>query len=284
VQVGPILNFVLLTYALTWTFFIAAAAILHEGASTDPALGAVQVLVFAGTMAPALVALAITAHGGGISRTMALFDRVFRWQTGARWYVFAVGYIAAIRLAAAITHRVMTGAWPPLDPQPFGIIIGSIIISTPFQSGEEIGWRGYALPLLAKRFGFARGSVLLGLIWACWHLPLFFLSVAGNNEYGQSFPVWALGVTALSVAFMWLYTQTGGSLLLTMLMHSAVNNIPHFVPSAAANARNTFTLHASPVAWLTALFLWIPAGWFLIRTRRFELSNDKHFLFQGKPT
>ncbi len=98
--------------------------IARGSVEADPALGAVQVLVFAGTMAlAALVALAITAHGGGISRTMALFDRVFRWQTGARWYVFAVGYIAAIRLAAAITHRVMTGAWPPLDPQPFGIII-----------------------------------------------------------------------------------------------------------------------------------------------------------------
>jgi membrane protease YdiL (CAAX protease family) len=266
-QVAPLLNFVLLTYAVTWTLFITAVAISHGTAPTGQTLATVQgLLVFVGTIAPALVALVITARAAGVWR--ALFHRVFQWRAGARWYMFALSYVAAIRLTVAITHRLITGTWPPLSQQPFGAIMGAIVISTPFQSGEEIGWRGYALPLLAERIGFARGSVVLGLIWACWHLPLFFLRTPGNDEYGQSFPVWALGVTALSVAFAWLYTHSDGSLLLTMLMHSAVNNIPHFAPSAVANARNTLSLHASLVTWLTALFLWIPATYFLIRMRR----------------
>jgi membrane protease YdiL (CAAX protease family) len=270
VQVGPILNFILLTYAVTWTFFISAGAIAHETAPTDGLASVPALLVFFGTITPALVALVITARAAGTSTAWALFRRVFQWQAGPRWYVFAVSYMATIKLAVALAHRMMTGSWPPFDRQSFGIIIGSIIISTPFQSGEEIGWRGYALPLLAQRIGFARGSVLLGLVWACWHLPLFFLPIPGNDEYGQSFPVWALGVTALSVAFVWLYTNTNGNLLPTMLMHSAVNNIPHFLPSAVANARNAFSLHASLLSWLTTLFLWIPGAYFLIRMRRME--------------
>ncbi len=245
---------------------------LQTPASTDRTL-VVPGLLFLGTIAPALVALAITARAVGMSTAEALFHRVFQWHAGARWYVFAVSYMAAIKLAVAVAHRMLTGSWPLFDQRSFSIIVGSIIVSTPFQSGEEIGWRGYALPLLAERIGFARGSVLLGLIWAFWHLPLFFLPVPGNDEYGQSFPVWALGVTALSVAFVWLYTHTDGSLLLTMLMHSAVNNIPHFSQSAVANTRHIFTLHASAVAWFTALFLWIPAAYFLTRMKRIELSR-----------
>jgi hypothetical protein len=71
--------------------------------------------------------------------------------------------------------------------------------------------------------------------------------------YGQSFPVWALGVTALSVAITWLYAHTNESLLLVMVMHSAVN---------------PFALSPSLVAWLTAAFLWVTAVYILVRMPR----------------
>jgi membrane protease YdiL (CAAX protease family) len=230
-------------------------------------------LVFVGTMAPGSVAIAITARTGGTPRITALLDRLFLWRVGARWYLFAIGYMASIKLATALAHRMMTSLWPRLDYQSWATVITALIISTPFQAGEEIGWRGYALPELAERIGLARGSVVLGMIWACWHLPLFFLSVAGNNEYGQSFPVWALGVTGLSVGFAWLYAHTGGSLFLTMLMHSAVNNIPHFAFTPAPNTRNTFSIDATLLLWLSALFLWIGAACLLPGMWRLQLSR-----------
>ncbi len=117
----------------------------------------------------------------------------------------------------------------------------------------------------------SRASVLLGLIWACWHLPLFF--VPGIDNYGQSFPIFVLGVTALSVAITWLYAHTNGSLLLTMLMHSAVNQTLGIVPSAVANAANPFALSASLAAWLTGAFLWITAVYFLVRMPKAELPR-----------
>jgi membrane protease YdiL (CAAX protease family) len=275
IHVRALLKFFSLTYAVSWTFFITAIAISRGTASTDQTLVAVRgILVFVGTVSPALVALLLTVRVGGISATRALLLRAFQWRARVRWYLFAVSYMAAIKLAVAITHRMAIGSWPQFDRQPFGMIMLAIIVSTPFQSGEEIGWRGYALPLLGERVGFSRGSVFLGVMWACWHLPLFYLKVPGNNEYGQSFPVWGLGVTALSVAFAWLYTHTNGSLLLTMLMHSAVNNIPHFVPSNVADEKNIFSLHASSVAWLTALLLWITAAYFLVRMRHIDLAGE----------
>jgi membrane protease YdiL (CAAX protease family) len=146
------------------------------------------------------------------------------------------------------------------------VIVLAILVSTPVQAGEEIGWRGYALPRLAARFGLGRASLLLGLIWACWHLPQFFIPEA--DTYGQSFFVFVLQVTALSVAMAWLYAHTNGSLLLVMLMHAAVNNSKDIVPSGAAGAANTFGLTASTMAWLTVTMLWIGAAWFLVRMPR----------------
>src|SRR5207249_10643085 len=134
------------------------------------------------------------------------------------------------------------------------------------QAGEEIGWRGYALPRLAERFGLGGASVLLGLLWASWHLPLFF--VAGADTAGQSFPVYLLQVTALSVAMAWLYAHTRGSLLPVMLMHAAVNNTKDIVPSADPTATNPWALSHSLVAWMTLALLWLCAGYFLLQMRK----------------
>ena len=109
------------------------------------------------------------------------------------------------------------------------------------------------------------------LIWSAWHLPIFFLP--GADKYGQSFPVWTLQVVALSVAITWLYAHTNGSLLLTMLMRSAVNQTVGIVPSANVNPGNPLTLSVSLVMWLTAAFLWITALYFLVTMPKTELSR-----------
>ncbi len=215
-----------------------------------------------------LVALGVTARENGIPATQALLRRVFEWRMDGRWYLFAVGYMAVIKLTVALAHRAITGSWPRFGNEAWYVIVIAIVLSTPVQAGEEIGWRGYALPRLAARFGFARASVLLGLIWACWHLPLFFLP--GADTYGQFFPIWVLGLTALSVAIAWLYAHTNGSLLLTMLMHSAVNQTIGIVPDAEPNATNPFLLSASLAYLLTVGFLCVLAVYFLARMPKAE--------------
>ncbi len=142
----------------------------------------------------------------------------------------------------------------------------AIVFSTWVQAGEEIGWRGYALPRLSARVGLAPASVILGVIWASWHLPLFLVPAA--DTFGQSFPLYLLQVTALSVAVAWLYWRTGGSLLLVMLLHAAVNNTKDIVPSAVPGATNPFALSPSLVAWITVALLWVAAAYFLARMRK----------------
>ena len=246
-----------------WSCFIPVAA---AGIPAYAPLGVVLLLL--GTFAPSLVALWLTARVEGDSGLRALLSGVVRWRVAAGWYLFALAYIPALKLTVALVHRLATGAWPRFGDDPWYLILPAIAVSTPFQAGEEIGWRGYALPRLAARFGLARASILLGLIWGSWHLPQFFIPEA--DTYGQSFFVYVLQVTALSVAMAWLYARTNGSLLLVMLLHAAVNNAKDIVPSALPGGTNAFGLNASLVAWLTVTFLWICAGYFLARMPRLE--------------
>lgn len=263
----PLLKFFSLTYAATWICWTAAGAISRRTAPGAPAPAALAGALFLlGTFAPALVALALTKRAEGRAVTRALLRQVFQWRVGARWYVFAVGYMPAIKLSVALVHRFATGAWPRFGQEAWYLMAAAIVFSTWVQAGEEIGWRGYALPRLSDRFGLAPASVILGIIWASWHLPLFF--VPASDKVGQSFPLYLLQATALSVAAAWLYWRTEGSLLLVMLLHAAVNNTKDILPSAVPRATNAFALSTSLVAWLTVAFLWITAAYFLVRMRK----------------
>jgi membrane protease YdiL (CAAX protease family) len=181
----------------------------------------------------------------------------------------------AIKLTVALVHRVATGHWPRFGDEPWYLMAGAILVSTWVQAGEEIGWRGYALPRLSARVGLAPASVILGIIWATWHLPLFF--VAAADTQGQSFPLYLLQVIAVSVAMAWLYWRTKGRLLLVMILHAAVNNTKDIVPSVVQGATNPFALSTSRVAWLTVALMWLAAAYFLIQMRsasRLETNGE----------
>jgi CAAX protease family protein len=270
----PLVKFLVLAYALTWLWWAAAGAISNPTAPPDPALAALgQVLLYLGTFTPGLLALLLTERGEGREATRRLIGRIFKWDVGARWYVFAIGFIIAVKLTAALVHRLLTGQWPPFGTEPLIVMFAALFISTWGQAGEELGWRGYALPRLWARLGLASASVVLGVIWAAWHLPLFFFP--GSDVLGQSFPLYLLQVTALSVAISWLYWRTNGSLLLVMLMHAAVNNLKDIVPSAALGATSSaFTFTASRIGWITVALLWIAAAYFLFQMRGARLPES----------
>jgi membrane protease YdiL (CAAX protease family) len=230
------------------------------------ALGvAANTLILLGVFGPAVAALTTAALLEGRSGVSGLIALVRRWPTAARWYVFAVGYVAVVKLVAAALFRVLTGGWPAFTDTPWLLMAGGIILSTPVQAGEELGWRGYALPRLTPWIGLGPASVLLGAIWALWHLPLFL--IPGADTSGQSFPAYLIAVSALSVAMAWLFWRTGGSLLATMLMHAAVNNTSQIVVTPPAASFEPFTFNAPVQGWLTALVLWSGAFFFLTRMR-----------------
>lgn len=249
---GRIAAFVGLTFAITWTLW-----------SVAPTLGGSVFLI--GVFAPGLVALALTAWTGGGEGCVELLERTVRWRVPWRFYAFALLLVPLVKLAVAVLHRVIAGTWPGFGETNPILLLLATVAGVIGQAGEEIGWRGYLLPRLTERTGLVIASLVTGVIWAAWHLPLFY--VQGADTSGQSFPLWMVEVTSLSVMLAWLYWRTGGSLLLTMLMHSAFNNMKDIVPSGGAPPGNPFALQSSLVFRLTALLLAAVAGTLLVRMR-----------------
>src|SRR5260370_13418739 len=140
-RVGCLLKFFALMYALTWACFFAAIAISNGTASAVPALTAGRgVLLLLGTFAPSLVALGVTVRVNGTRATQALLRRAFEWRVDARWYLFAVSYMAAIKLTVALAHRAITGSWPRFGNEAWYVIVIPILVSTPAQAGQGIVW------------------------------------------------------------------------------------------------------------------------------------------------
>jgi uncharacterized protein len=262
----PLLAFFALVYFTTWACFWVARS---TGALKWP-------LLIIGASTPSVFAVILTAKREGRAAVRALLRRLLQWRVGFRWYVFALGYMAAIKLSVAVIYRLSAGSWPEFATYPEWYIvlatsIAAMILGGPL--GEEIGWRGYALPRLQGRFGFAMGSMALGALWALWHWPVFF--IPGLDQYGQAFIPYVLYVTALSVAFAWLYNNTNGSLLLVVLMHAAVNQTKDIVTSRAPAPGNPLALRATPLAWITIALLWLAAAYFILASRRAALKSAR---------
>jgi membrane protease YdiL (CAAX protease family) len=250
-----VLAFVVLTFALSWILWFAAGIASPGGPNTP--------LFLLGVFSPGIVAIGLTAVSGGRTAVTTLLRRLVDWDQPARWYLFAAGYMVAVKLTAAFIHRLAFGAWPAFGQGNLLLMFAGAFFSAAIgsQAGEELGWRGYLLPRLAERLGLGSAGVLVGVIWAMWHLPLFF-ATAGDTS-GQSFPLYLLQVTALSVTMTWLFANTRGSLLPVMLLHAAVNNTKDIVPSMEAGATNPWALSHSSIAWISVTVMWVLAAYFL---------------------
>lgn len=247
-------------FLLTWALWLAANMF------STPVLQ--PLLFYLGVFMPGIVALAMTYRARGVGGVQQLLGRLVKIDVGARWFLFALLFMASVKLFVAIIIRGTTGNWPVFGDQPVPLMFGAAILSTLLggQAGEELGWRGYALPHLSRSMRLGPASIMLGIIWAAWHLPLFF--ILGGDTVGQSFPFYLLQVVALSVALGWVYMKTDRSLLITMLFHASVNNTKDIVPSAMPGVDEVWTLQASTVGWLTLAILWSCAVWFLFDMRR----------------
>jgi membrane protease YdiL (CAAX protease family) len=120
------------------------------------------------------------------------------------------------------------------------LLLSSIgwVIAAPL--GEEPGWRGFALPRLQERYGPLRGSLLLGLLWGLWHLPLFLTTWEKPYESPLGLLLFLVQTISVTVVMTWLFNNTRGSILLAMLCHAGIGSSGVFLfllyPQAALNA------------------------------------------------
>ena len=199
----PLIMFFVLAYALTWP--------LIPLVSVSPLWG------FPALFGPALAAIIVAAVADGKPGLRDLLGRLVRWRVGARWYAVALGLPTVLALTAAGLHVLLGG---PTSVEFGGLSVLNLILFV-LIVGEELGWRGYALPKLLVRRSALTASLILGTLWGAWHLPTFF--VPGAPQYGLPFSAFVLLTMAYSVLIGWVYVHSRGSVLVATLMHGAIN-------------------------------------------------------------
>lgn len=158
----------------------------------------------------------------------------------------------------ALAFGISWAAWIPAElasNRPFAFLPFVFLQQTLVGSsmGEEPGWRGYALPRLLAGRGVLGASVILGILWALWHLPL---ALTQGHPLRRTFFGWTfLGLVATTILFTWVYTHTQGSLLLALLFHTAIAVTGLFLSSADAHPL------VEPLLTWGAAILVIAMGW-----------------------
>ena len=223
----PLVFFFLIAYAGAWLLEVPIA--LSETGTgllpftiPRPVLAlAIAAATFLGPTLSAFIMTGITEGRIGIRR---LLRRYVLWRVEFRWYLFVLLIIPSIEVLGAIVVPGVLGSFqsPTLTlvlTYPVGFV-STFILGGPL--GEEPGWRGFALPRLQPLHGPLVGSVILGILWACWHLPLFWSGVWTPPTI-PNIVMFILMITALTIIMTWVFNNAKGSLLITMLMHASFN-------------------------------------------------------------
>jgi membrane protease YdiL (CAAX protease family) len=238
----PLLAFFVLAFLISWVIEIPLALTIRGYWRSNIPFS----LHYLAGYGPMLSAMIVTVLSGGKVGTKHLFKRMIRWRVKPIWWLVAisplivfllVGIFQYIRLYTRLyetgvhnlpvyLHFVIEGlktsllnlGWVNFLPG-LGLLALPMWFLT-FGMGEETGWRGFALPRLQEKHSPLKASIILWLLWAFWHTPLFFYT------YDLAIlPGFLTGLLAGAIALTWLYNGTGGSILITAIWHSAFNTV-----------------------------------------------------------
>jgi membrane protease YdiL (CAAX protease family) len=231
----PLLSFFVLANLTSWLAWVPY--ILSENGlgiwsyRFSDALGSSQLLgVLPGAyLGPIASALFVTAVADGRPGLRRWVGRMWRWRV--RWYWYAVTLLG-VPAAMLVTGYAFSGGQitTPSMAVIAAYVPGLLVQMVTTGLAEEPGWRDFALPRLQRRFGPLAGSMVLGPLWAVWHMPLFASDWGGWPDAHWTRPVaFAVFCIAFNVVMTWVFNRTGESLPLSMLLHVSVNNFASIV-------------------------------------------------------
>ena len=229
----PVVAFFTLAYLISWAVWIPF--VVFDVPRSTPTL----VLFIAGGFGPAVGAAIATWAVGDDLRAWA--RQLLVWRVGIRFWGVALLLPAAIMVIAGGAGIAFLGAdvTPPTLEQATVYPLTMVFVFLAGGGNEEPGWRGFALPRLQSRYSALQASLIIGVGWAVWHLPLF--ALPWSSQAGLSLPLWTAAILAQSVVFTWLYNSTGGSVLLVVVLHASVNNSTIFYLAGGTGAVSSTT-------------------------------------------
>lgn len=231
----PLLSFFVLANAMSWLAWIPYILSQNGLGVWDyrfpELLGTSQLLgVLPGAyLGPIASALLITAVADGRAGLRRWVGRMWRWRVRWHWYAIALLGVPAAMLATGYAFSGGQISAPSMMAVA-AYVPGLLLQMVTTGLAEEPGWRDFALPRLQDRFGPLAGSMVLGPIWAVWHLPLFLTEWGGFPDADWTRPVsFAVFCIAFNIVMTWVFNRTGESLPLSMLAHVSVNNFASII-------------------------------------------------------
>jgi len=210
-------TFFALTLGLTYLVFWGPLAVLGiPGASlsgTSGPPGPIALYVIGG-LTPSLVAIFLSWR----SKTLRLmWQRLDPRTVSLKWHLAVLGIVIMGTIGQLIVIQLLGYAFDASLFLTRLMLLLPLLILGPLS--EELGWRGYALDRLQTRWNALTSSLILGVIWSLWHLPLFYIVGTSQYLYDISFLGFLLGTTTISVLYTWAYNNTGGSIWSAVFFH-----------------------------------------------------------------
>jgi membrane protease YdiL (CAAX protease family) len=212
----PLLSFFVLAVALSWT--IALPSLVW-----DLPFKPFQTL---GAFGPLLAAIIVTTVEGG-EALKALFRRMTIFRFGAGWYLLAIFgyaglYLMVAGLSGAPLGQALAGRWMLLITLYLPGLFTTYLINS---IGEETGWTGFAVHELQQRFRPWLAAILLGLLWAVWHLPAYFVPSEMGAFNPAGFLIFTLSLIFTRVIWTWVTNRARGSGIAGILLHASSNAV-----------------------------------------------------------
>lgn len=236
----PLVVFFLLAFVLTWVVWVPRAFGVPVG-----------VVGRLWSWMPAVAAVLAAALTGGRAAVRRLLAALVRWRVAWWWDALVILGPAVFAAVVAAAYALLGGSWTTAFPAAVtglgSLALFLVLLTLTDGVGEELAWRGFALPRLLERYSALIASVVLGLLWGLWHLPLVFTE--GMGLFGQ--PIWLLlaDITAKSVLFTWVFLRTRGSVLIAALLHGTTN-LFLISPSVSVSGDLLLPLLAMGAKWL----------------------------------
>jgi uncharacterized protein len=259
----PLASFVALAYAISWAWafpFVDVGDVIEKGVGWPTN--------FPAGLGPALAAFVVTALVWGREAVRDLLARMARWRMPWRWWAATLSPLAflavALAVAAAIGKLPGGSDFGRYSGLPAIGVVPVVVIVVLGALGEETGWRGFALPLLQRRYGALAAALLVTPIWALWHLPYFFTVSTYRGFAPVGYVGFVFGLACGSIVLTWLYNGTGGSIFACAVWHGLYN-----LETGTAAATSTIQAVTSALVYVLAFVL---VGLELRARRRGEAS------------
>lgn len=211
--------FLVLTFGLTWGIAVLLVLFSDQMTAIFGELSLSNPLFILAVYSPGFAGVFLVWRVYGVKGLARFFSRLTQWRAPSLWWLFLIlGIPAVVYLGAAMKGTLSE----PFPFSPWVEVFPALGLAFFLGTIEEFGWRGLALPLLQRKYAPFWAGLILGIIWAIWHIPAFLLSGTAHSTW--AFVPFFVGVVAISVILTPLFNAARGSLLIAYLFHFQMMN------------------------------------------------------------